>query len=185
MKHPIESMIGTTMDELKTMVESNSIVGDPIEMHNGTMILPITKLAFGFVFVDLPAKSRLDCFDCATSSNWFQNLMPTTRRVPTLIENTTAMASLIEHLRQIRDGLIFRQHFQSAVFLSDKILALKPSTEDIFVLAKCLYRLKEYQRAAHIITCRNLHRNDPSCCLLVIKCYVSGSLHFTAQSCVH
>jgi len=49
MKHPIESMIGTTMDELKTMVESNSIVGDPIEMHNGTMILPITKLAFGFV----------------------------------------------------------------------------------------------------------------------------------------
>src|SRR5699024_9611222 len=98
--------------------------------------------------------------------------MPTTRRVTNLPGHPTVMVNLIEHLRQIRDGLIFRQHFQSAVFLSDKILALNPATEDIFVLAKCLYRLKEYQRAAYIITCRNLHRADISCCFLVIKCFV-------------
>lgn len=84
------------------------------------------------------------------------------------------MVNLIDYLRKVRDGLIYRQHFQSAVFLSDKILALKPSSaEDIFILGKCLFRLKEYQRAAYIITCRNLHQTDISCCLLVIKCYVS------------
>lgn len=84
----------------------------------------------------------------------------------------SAVSVMIDSLRKIRDNLIFQMQFKSAVFLSDKILALKPSTEDYAVLAKCLYRLKEYQRAAYIITCRNLHHSDISCCLLVIKCYV-------------
>ena len=82
------------------------------------------------------------------------------------------ITNLVDYLRQVRNSLLFRQHFQSAIFISDKILSLKYSTEDVFALAKCLYRLKEYQRAAYIITSKNLHHKDISCCLLVIKCYV-------------
>ncbi|XP_017487064.1 PREDICTED: cell division cycle protein 16 homolog, partial [Rhagoletis zephyria] len=90
---------------------------------------------------------------------------------PESLAISNAVNGIIFSLRKIRDNLIFQLQFKSAVFLSDKILALKPSTEDYAVLAKCLYRLKEYQRAAYIITCRNLHHTDISCCLLVIKCY--------------
>lgn len=104
-----------------------------------------------------------------------------------------ATNGIIHNLRKVRDNLIFQLQFKSAVFLSDKILALRPSTEDYAVLAKCLYCLKEYQRAAYIITCRNLHHTDISCCLLVIKCYVrvyhitttiSVSLHYLVLFCL-
>lgn len=83
------------------------------------------------------------------------------------------MDQLIDILRTERNKLINRQQFQSAIFLSDKILSLNNSTEvDVFILAKCLFRLKEYQRAVYLIKRRCLQEFDIACCCLVVKCYV-------------
>ncbi|MUV39316.1 putative spore protein YtfJ [Lentibacillus sp. JNUCC-1] len=46
--HPIQSLMTTAMENLKEMVEVNTIIGDPIESSDGSMIIPISKAGFGF-----------------------------------------------------------------------------------------------------------------------------------------
>lgn len=47
--HPIESIMKTTMEELKQMVDVNTIVGDAVASPNGSVIVPLSKVSFGFV----------------------------------------------------------------------------------------------------------------------------------------
>lgn len=47
--HPIESLMKTTMDSLKAMVDVNTVVGDPVETKEGTVIIPVSRVSFGFV----------------------------------------------------------------------------------------------------------------------------------------
>ncbi|PHS36553.1 MAG: sporulation protein YtfJ [Alkaliphilus sp.] len=46
--HPIESLMKTTMESIKEMVDVNTIVGDAVETTDGTIIIPISKVSFGF-----------------------------------------------------------------------------------------------------------------------------------------
>ncbi|QUH26573.1 GerW family sporulation protein [Serpentinicella alkaliphila] len=46
--HPIESLMKTTMESIKDMVDVNTIVGDPVETPEGTVIIPISRVSFGF-----------------------------------------------------------------------------------------------------------------------------------------
>lgn len=46
--NPIENFMKTTMENIKDMVDVNTIVGTPIEAKDGTLILPISKVSFGF-----------------------------------------------------------------------------------------------------------------------------------------
>ncbi|MDD3228026.1 MAG: GerW family sporulation protein [Oscillospiraceae bacterium] len=46
--HPIEGMMDTTLNNIKQMVDINTIVGDPITAPDGTMIIPISKISYGF-----------------------------------------------------------------------------------------------------------------------------------------
>lgn len=47
--NPIENFMKTTMENIKDMVDVNTIVGTPIESKDGTLVLPISKVSFGFV----------------------------------------------------------------------------------------------------------------------------------------
>jgi len=44
----INGMMDTTLDKIKSMVDVNTIVGDPIISHDNTLIVPISKVTFGF-----------------------------------------------------------------------------------------------------------------------------------------
>ncbi|MFB0830938.1 GerW family sporulation protein [Brevibacillus laterosporus] len=46
--HPIQGLMKTTMENLKHMVDVNTIIGDPVETPDGSVILPISKVGFGF-----------------------------------------------------------------------------------------------------------------------------------------
>ena len=46
--HPIEVLMETAMNSIKEMVDVNTIIGDPIETRNGMVIIPISKVCFGF-----------------------------------------------------------------------------------------------------------------------------------------
>lgn len=48
-EHPIENIMKTTMENLKEMIDVNTIVGDAVETSEGTVIIPISKVSFGFV----------------------------------------------------------------------------------------------------------------------------------------
>ena len=47
-EHPIQGMMATAMQSIKEMVDVNTIVGTPVETKDGTVIIPISKVAFGF-----------------------------------------------------------------------------------------------------------------------------------------
>lgn len=47
-QHPIEGLMKTAMESIKEMVDVNTIVGDAVQSPDGTVIIPISKVAFGF-----------------------------------------------------------------------------------------------------------------------------------------
>ena len=47
-EHPIEGLMTTAMENIKDMVDVNTIVGDAVQAPDGTVIIPISKVTFGF-----------------------------------------------------------------------------------------------------------------------------------------
>lgn len=47
-EHPINGLMQTAMQSIKDMVDVNTIVGEPVESKDGTVIIPISKVSFGF-----------------------------------------------------------------------------------------------------------------------------------------
>ncbi|OTF78181.1 cell division cycle protein 16-like protein [Euroglyphus maynei] len=78
---------------------------------------------------------------------------------------------LIRLLRLERDRLIQRLQYESAIFVSDKIIAINGmNINDGFILIHCIYLSKQYQRAAHLLQHNHLHEMDVQCCCLLVKC---------------
>ncbi|WP_424766115.1 GerW family sporulation protein [Paenibacillus sp. sgz302251] len=48
-EHPIQGLMQTAMENIKEMVDVNTIVGDPVQTPDGSIIMPISKVGFGFV----------------------------------------------------------------------------------------------------------------------------------------
>jgi len=46
--HPIQGLMKTAMENIKEMVDVNTIVGDPVETPDGSIIIPISRVSFGF-----------------------------------------------------------------------------------------------------------------------------------------
>ena len=63
--HPINSLMDTSMKKIKELIDVNSIIGDPITTPDGTTIIPVSKVTYGFASggSDLPTKKdNRDCF---------------------------------------------------------------------------------------------------------------------------
>lgn len=62
-ERPLEGLMGVTLDKIREMVGSNTIIGDPITVE-GTMILPVSKVTFGFASggSDFGAKTTKELF---------------------------------------------------------------------------------------------------------------------------
>ena len=63
-EHPVHETMCVTMDEIRGMVDANTIVGQPIQCGNDTTVIPISKVSFGFASggSDLPTKVAKDMF---------------------------------------------------------------------------------------------------------------------------
>ena len=48
-KHPIETIMSTTMENIRDMIDVNTVVGDAVTPAEGTVIIPISRVSFGFV----------------------------------------------------------------------------------------------------------------------------------------
>jgi sporulation protein YtfJ len=65
MEHPIGNLMNITMEKIKEMIDVNTIIGDPITSPDGTLIIPVSKVSYGFASggSDLPTKKEnKDCF---------------------------------------------------------------------------------------------------------------------------
>lgn len=47
-EHPIQGLMDTAMSNIKSMVDVNTIVGEPVTTPDGTVIIPISTVSFGF-----------------------------------------------------------------------------------------------------------------------------------------
>lgn len=48
-EHPIDGLMRTAMENIREMVDVNTILGDPVETPDGNVILPVSRVSFGFV----------------------------------------------------------------------------------------------------------------------------------------
>lgn len=48
MNHPIEGLMNTAMSSIKDMIDVDTIIGEPISTGIDTLIIPISKVSFGF-----------------------------------------------------------------------------------------------------------------------------------------
>ena len=65
MEHTICSLMDNTMEKSKEMIDVNTIIGEPITSPDGTLIIPVSKVSYGFAAggSDLPTKKEnKDCF---------------------------------------------------------------------------------------------------------------------------
>lgn len=61
---PINELLGISMEKIKEMADVNAIIGEPIKLEDGTTIIPISKVSYGFASggSDLPSKSEKNLF---------------------------------------------------------------------------------------------------------------------------
>lgn len=48
-KHPIENIMTTTMENIRDMIDVNTVIGEAITTSDGSTVIPVSKVCFGFV----------------------------------------------------------------------------------------------------------------------------------------
>ena len=63
-KTPITDLLGISMEKVKEMADVNAIIGDPIKLDDGTVIIPVSKVTYGFASggSDLPSRYEKNLF---------------------------------------------------------------------------------------------------------------------------
>ncbi len=46
-EHPINGIMDCAMENLKSMVDVNTIIGEPVTTSDGTVMIPVSKVSFG------------------------------------------------------------------------------------------------------------------------------------------
>ncbi len=63
-EHPIKELLDSALQNIRQIVDVNTIIGDQITTPDGTVIIPISKVSLGFASggSDLPAKTEKELF---------------------------------------------------------------------------------------------------------------------------
>ncbi len=48
MAQHLEGLMSTSMEKIRELVDVNTIIGEPVESPDGTVIIPVSKVSFGF-----------------------------------------------------------------------------------------------------------------------------------------
>lgn len=69
-EHPIQGLMGTSMEKIREMVDVNTVIGDPITCPDGTVIIPVSRVGFGFAAggSDWPSKQPKELFGGASGA---------------------------------------------------------------------------------------------------------------------
>ena len=69
-EHPIQGLMGVTIDKIREMVDTSTIIGDPIRVDATTTIIPVSRVTFGFASggSDVAPKSDKQMFGGGTGA---------------------------------------------------------------------------------------------------------------------
>lgn len=64
MENKVNSLMGVSIDKIREMVDINMVVGDPMTLADGTTLIPVSKVTYGFATggSDLPSKGTQELF---------------------------------------------------------------------------------------------------------------------------
>ncbi len=64
MSNNVEGLMGVSTEKIREMVDANTVVGSPITMEDGTVMIPVSKISYGFASggSDLPGKNAGSLF---------------------------------------------------------------------------------------------------------------------------
>lgn len=63
-EHPIQGLMNTALQNIRNMIDVNTIIGDQITASDGTIIIPVSKVSLGFASggSDIPNKTAQEAF---------------------------------------------------------------------------------------------------------------------------
>jgi len=117
MNHPLPDMIALTMEKLQALVDTNTVVGDPIVTADGTTVLPITKVSYGIAGggTDFTTKSQKNANPFGGGAGASVTLTPVsflvvkdghTRMIPVAEPASTTIDRMIEKAPEFADELL-------------------------------------------------------------------------------
>ena len=67
---PVQELMASSLEKIRDIVDSNTVIGTPITTEAGTTIIPVSKISFGFVSggTDFANDKQKDLFGGAASS---------------------------------------------------------------------------------------------------------------------
>lgn len=87
------------------------------------------------------------------------------------IEKSDQQFTDIESYRKLVQQLCARRNWLSALFWAEKVAVLTNNyPKDVYQLAQCMFMLKEYNRASHIIKSSGLEKSNLLCLTLLVEC---------------
>lgn len=112
-QHPISEFTESALSSLRSLVDVNTVIGDPITTADGTVIIPVSKVSFGYASggSDLPTQ-RPNLFGGGTGGG----------------VTISPIAFLI-----IRGSNVELLHMQSADNTADRIVNAVPGVIDKFI----------------------------------------------------
>ena len=111
--HPIEGLMDTTLDKIKQMVDVNTVIGTPITTADGTTIIPVSKVTYGFASggSDVAPQSSKQMFGGGTGAGVsvtpvaFLVVSGGNVRTVQLVEKVTAVDNAIAALPELVDKI--------------------------------------------------------------------------------
>ncbi|MDE7121825.1 MAG: sporulation protein YtfJ [Oscillospiraceae bacterium] len=63
-EHVIHQFVGTSMDKIRSMMDADTMIGNPIQCGDGTTVIPVSKVSVGFASggSDLPTRTNKQYF---------------------------------------------------------------------------------------------------------------------------
>lgn len=63
-EHAINGFMGISMEKIRSVVDANTMIGDPIHCGDGTTVIPVSKVSLGFASggSDIPTRTAKEYF---------------------------------------------------------------------------------------------------------------------------
>ncbi len=64
MENKVQGLLGISIDKIREMVDVSTVIGDPMTMEDGTTLIPVSRVTYGFATggSDLPTKGNQELF---------------------------------------------------------------------------------------------------------------------------
>ena len=130
----MNEMISTSLSKIRELVDAQTIIGEPIQTNGGTVIIPVSKVAVGYVSGGLDFNSKKD--ETAQKANTPKNFGGG--------GGTGVSVSPVGFLTVTSDGRVdFLSVATSGGDSIDKVANLVERTPDILEKIKCVFDKKK------------------------------------------